>query len=405
MKRRQHTWYAGTNEILQLIVAQAQGSSTAKEKEGRLRTVVLLQVLVMMLQQIGRVVWAGDIEALVEAMCAPREKEVVMWAATTLLGLLDTSDAAVSKRHMRQAGGCRFLEVFSKTLLQSANILAQGSSKQRQKSNTMLVLVCAAMAKQFALCTEYHWGMIDLAFLPALLGVARQPMSELELLRMPVESLVRLCTFLTAYRLAAAEENAMEMANPQMVQLLKLGAVDVITACVRQDDQGMSPWGIGFLHEFVSRILLDVEATTEQIEQLCERALSMRGTLFITVAQHTAVTNDEQTARFKNRHKVMKFEVGTAVLIRGKHMHKLAPGTYKLEDMTCEPLLRNYMTSQLIPLASAPDFDETHVEVLAITRHKNTRGGIRYLEPTSNFGSLDLIQEYWDKISDESRRE
>ncbi|KAJ1937359.1 hypothetical protein GGF37_005240, partial [Kickxella alabastrina] len=209
----------------------------------------------MMLQQIGRVVWAGDIEALVEAMCAPREKEVVMWAATTLLGLLDTSDAAVSKRHMRQAGGCRFLEVFSKTLLQSANILAQGSSKQRQKSNTMLVLVCAAMAKQFALCTEYHWGMIDLAFLPALLGVARQPMSELELLRMPVESLVRLCTFLTAYRLAAAEENAMEMANPQMVQLLKLGAVDVITACVRQDDQGMSPWGIGFLHEFVSRIV------------------------------------------------------------------------------------------------------------------------------------------------------
>ncbi|KAJ1938935.1 hypothetical protein GGF37_004606, partial [Kickxella alabastrina] len=177
-----------------------------------------------------------------------------------------------------------------------------------------------------------------------------------------------------AYRLAAAEENEMEMANPQMVQLLELGAVDVITACVRQDDQGMSPWCIGFLHEFVSRIpnmladhtdkeLLDVEATTEQIEQLRERALSMRGTLFITVAQHTAVTNDKQTARFKNRHKVMEFEVGTAVLIRGKHMHKLAPGTYKLEDMTCEPLLRNYMTSQLIPLASAPDFDETHVEV------------------------------------------
>ncbi|KAI7834604.1 hypothetical protein BX661DRAFT_175151 [Kickxella alabastrina] len=35
----------------------------------------------------------------------------------------------------------------------------------------MLVLV--AMAKQFALRTEYHQWMIDLAFLPALLGVAR----------------------------------------------------------------------------------------------------------------------------------------------------------------------------------------------------------------------------------------
>ncbi|KAJ1937865.1 hypothetical protein GGF37_005035 [Kickxella alabastrina] len=125
----------------------------------------------------------------------------------------------------------------------------------------------------------------------------------------------------------------------------------------------------------------------------------------------------------------MEFEVGAAVLIHGKCMHKLeakhtgpycivaiiAPGIYKLEDMTHEPLPCNYMTSQLIPLASAPDFYETHAEVLAITRHKNTRGGICYLvdwldgnstwEPTSNFDSLDLIQEYWDKISDQSRRE
>ncbi|KAJ1878931.1 hypothetical protein LPJ66_011794 [Kickxella alabastrina] len=80
------------------------------------------------------------------------------------------------------------------------------------------------MAKQFALRTEYHQQMIDLAFLPALLGVARQSVSELELLRMLMESL-----------------------------LLELGVVDVILACVRQDDQGVSPWGIGFLHEFVSR--------------------------------------------------------------------------------------------------------------------------------------------------------
>ncbi|KAJ1884018.1 hypothetical protein LPJ66_010815 [Kickxella alabastrina] len=43
------------------------------------------------------------------------------------------------------------------------------------------------------------------------------------------------------------------MANLQMVQLLELGAVDVITARVRQDDQGVSSWGIEFLHEFVSR--------------------------------------------------------------------------------------------------------------------------------------------------------
>ncbi|KAJ1901887.1 hypothetical protein LPJ66_000444 [Kickxella alabastrina] len=169
----------------------------------------------MMLQQIGRVVWASGIEALVDAM---------------------------------------LLEVLSKELLQSANSSAQGSSKQRQHSDFVLVSVCAAMAKQFALRTEYHRRMIDLAFLPALLGVARQPVSELGLLRMLMESLVRLCTFFMAYRLAAAEENATEVADPQMVQLLELGAVDIIAACVRQDDQGVSSWGIKFLHEFVSRI-------------------------------------------------------------------------------------------------------------------------------------------------------
>ncbi|KAJ1932233.1 hypothetical protein GGF37_007123, partial [Kickxella alabastrina] len=117
------------------------------------------------------------------------------------------------------------------------------------------------MVKQFALRTEYHRRIIDLVFLSALLSVARQSVPELELLRMPVESLVWLCTFLTAYRLAAAEENAMEMANPQMVQLLELGTVDVIPACVCKDDQGMSPWGIGFLHEFVSRSLGKAQLT------------------------------------------------------------------------------------------------------------------------------------------------
>ncbi|KAJ1885863.1 hypothetical protein LPJ66_009916 [Kickxella alabastrina] len=109
------------------------------------------------------------------------------------------------------------------------------------------------MAKQFALRTEYHQRMIDLAFLPALLGVARQSVAELELLRALIESLVRLCTFLTAYRPPAAEENATEVVNPQMVQLLELGVVDVILTCVRQDDQGVSSWAIGVMYEFVSR--------------------------------------------------------------------------------------------------------------------------------------------------------
>ncbi|KAJ1945134.1 hypothetical protein GGF37_001848 [Kickxella alabastrina] len=107
-------------EMLQLIVVQAQGSSVA-EKEGRLRAVVLLQVLVMTPQRVGRVVWASGIEALVDAMRTPRENEVATWAAATLLRLLGTSDTAVSKRHMRQAAGCGFLEALSEALLQSAS--------------------------------------------------------------------------------------------------------------------------------------------------------------------------------------------------------------------------------------------------------------------------------------------
>ncbi|KAJ1886073.1 hypothetical protein LPJ66_009810, partial [Kickxella alabastrina] len=203
-------------------------------------------VLVMTPQRVSKVVWAGGIEALVNAMCMLREKEVAMWAAIMLLGLLDTSDAAVSKRHMRRAAGCRLLEVLNEALPKSASGSARGSSKQ------------------LALRTEYHQRMIDLAFLPALLGVARQSVSELELLRMLTESLVRLCTFLMVYRLAA-EENGTEVANPQMVQLLELGVVDVITARVHQDDQGMSSWGIEFLHEFMSRSVSNETAIFKRV--------------------------------------------------------------------------------------------------------------------------------------------
>ncbi|KAJ1896895.1 hypothetical protein LPJ66_003711 [Kickxella alabastrina] len=111
------------------------------------------------------------------------------------------------------------------------------------------------MEKQFALRTEYHWWMIDLGFLPALLGGARQSVSELKPLCALMESLVWPCAFLTAYRPPEAEENATEVANLQMVRLLELGAVNIIAACVRQDDQGMSSWGVEFLHD-VSKVQL-----------------------------------------------------------------------------------------------------------------------------------------------------
>ncbi|KAJ1888742.1 hypothetical protein LPJ66_008412 [Kickxella alabastrina] len=101
------------------------------------------------------------------------------------------------------------------------------------------------MAKQFVLRTEYHRRIIDLVFLPALLSVACQSVSELRLLHMLMESLMWLYTFLTAYRPPAAEENATEVANLQMVQLLELAAVDIITMCICQDNQGVSSLGIG----------------------------------------------------------------------------------------------------------------------------------------------------------------
>ncbi|KAJ1942454.1 hypothetical protein GGF37_003108, partial [Kickxella alabastrina] len=129
------------------------------------------------------------------------------------------------------------------------------------------------MAKQFALRTEYHQWMIDLAFLPALLGVARQSMAEAQAFAHADGEPHAAIHFSIAYRPPAAEENATEVANPQMVQLLELGAVDVITACVRQNDQGMSPWGIGFLHDFVSRSVGKTQLTGSPglVRWLCRR--------------------------------------------------------------------------------------------------------------------------------------
>ncbi|KAJ1943148.1 hypothetical protein GGF37_002778 [Kickxella alabastrina] len=133
-------------EMLQLIVAQAQGSSATKE-EGRLRAVVLLQVLVMMPQRVGRVVQDSG-----------------------------TCDGQPAAGFLSTTGECSI----------------------------------------WRLCL--HCSVSHATYLPP-----------------------------------AAEENATEVANLQMVQLLELGVVNAILAWVLQDDQGVSLWGIGFLHEFVSQ--------------------------------------------------------------------------------------------------------------------------------------------------------
>ncbi|KAJ2161039.1 hypothetical protein GGF46_001786 [Coemansia sp. RSA 552] len=225
--------------MLALIIKTASDKSDA---EKRLRAVTLLQALAQSAPRLRRIARAGGVEALVGCMWEEGEKELVLRAAATLMEFIGHQDSAVANKYRKKAARCGALRVVYRVLR-----AADPDESDGRRSDGVIVTVCAGIAKLYALRTAFHEEMIDLGYLPALLGVAKHAVADLELTRATMESIVRLCTYLSTYRGNSDEP------CPQMVAMLDMGAVDVIGACIRQDDQGVSSWGIGLLHEFVSR--------------------------------------------------------------------------------------------------------------------------------------------------------
>ncbi|KAJ2178373.1 hypothetical protein GGF45_002882, partial [Coemansia sp. RSA 551] len=188
----------------------------------------LLQALAQSAGRQRRLARAGAIEALVTCVGA-RDKELVLRAASALAEFVGHEDGAAAARFRQRAA--------------AAGILSVVASVLERDTDAVVVTVNANIARVYAQRTQFHGEMVRRGYLAALLRVARRAGADVELQRVVMESMVRLCTYL-----GGADTGTM-----QLEKLLQGGAADVVAACVRRDDQGVASWGIGLLHEFVSR--------------------------------------------------------------------------------------------------------------------------------------------------------
>ncbi|KAJ2347970.1 hypothetical protein GGH91_001599, partial [Coemansia sp. RSA 2671] len=259
-------------EMLKLIIKTIKDST---DGDMRLRATTLIWQLARgSTRRKLRIAKAGGLAVLVNDMHDSADHEQALRSGCALMEFLNTQDAKLAKRFRRKAANCGLLEVVSDILdlIGSEEKPVAAHSSDQPAPDTMdlsLLGICYNITKIYALRSAFHKQMVDLGFLPALLQVAKSSLASLEYMRVAMESIVRLCTFLSSYKSA----DASYAINPRMTELLDLGAVDVIAACIRQDDQGVSSWGIGLLHEFVSRGVgkQQLAASPRIVQWLCRK--------------------------------------------------------------------------------------------------------------------------------------
>ncbi|KAJ2479168.1 hypothetical protein IWW47_006046, partial [Coemansia sp. RSA 2052] len=256
-------------EMLALIVKAASDDT---DSEMRLRAITLIrQVAQTTSRRRAKLIRAGAIDALVGGLHERDDHELALRSGCALMEILNVRDTKLAKRYRRKAASCGLLEVVYDILesLSKEKVVPDSSLPTEDLQDSALLGVCCNITKVYALRSAFHKQMVDLGYLPVLLCLAKNSIASLEFMRVGMESIVRLCTYLSAYR--SADSNY--AINPRMTQLLDLGAVDVIAACIRQDDQGVSSWGIGLLHEFVSRGVgkQQLAASPRIVQWLCRK--------------------------------------------------------------------------------------------------------------------------------------
>ncbi|KAJ2706254.1 hypothetical protein FB645_001770 [Coemansia sp. IMI 203386] len=249
---------ATRGEILPLVVKQARRG----HNDARVRATVLVQVLAQTPGRAKKLARAGILPVLAAGMRQTECKELAVRSAATLADMLGGDSGRAMRRLAARSG---VLDAVAAVLERAA-----AAAAERQRSDAVVVAVGVMLSRVYALHTEYHQQMVTLGLLPALLGVARQAGADVELLRACMESIVRLCTYLSAGHGADAEQH--------MSALVRLGAADVVGACVRHDDQGVASWGIGLLHEFASRGAgkQQLAARPALVRALCRRLSTAR---------------------------------------------------------------------------------------------------------------------------------
>ncbi|KAJ1753496.1 translation machinery-associated protein 20 [Coemansia sp. RSA 1821] len=232
---------AARGRVLALAVKAAQDG----EGVGQLQAVQLLRALAQAQTRHGRLERAGAVAALVQCMKSS-DKAVVLEATATLKDMAGPSEAKRIRKRGKEAG---VLEAIAEVLTETQDAAVAAGS--------------AALARIYAQHSQFHGAMVRAGMLKALLRTARRSSADVEVQRVVLESLVRLSTSLGA---------------SELEQLLANGAGAVVAASIRYDDQSVASWGVGLLHELVSRGVgvLQLASSPGLVRWLCRRLSTVK---------------------------------------------------------------------------------------------------------------------------------
>ncbi|KAJ2615438.1 hypothetical protein H4S08_001242 [Coemansia sp. RSA 1365] len=234
--------------MLRIIITAASDASDEIQRRQAARVLFMLAQAPWRLMRIAQ---HGGLEALIVCL-GTNDREIARGAATALAEFVGPADADAARENMQAAA--------DRGLLQALQTQLQAGAIGRADATTLAV--CVGMARQYAQRARFGVQMGALGLAGALLGVARRALADAELLQAAMEGVVRLCT--------CAEATGRVQ---QMEQLVEQGAVDVVVGCVMQADRNAASWGIGLLHELVSRGVgkTALARRTGLVRRLCRR--------------------------------------------------------------------------------------------------------------------------------------
>ncbi|KAJ2083775.1 hypothetical protein H4R24_000546 [Coemansia sp. RSA 988] len=234
--------------MLKLIITAAGDVTDAVQRR---QAAGVLFMLARAPSRLERIMQHGGIETLVACLEAD-DRGISRGAATALAEFVGIADEDVARQNMLIAADRGLLRALQKQLQAGA----------AGEADPATVAVCAGIARQYAQRARYSVQMGELGLAGALLGVARRALADAELLQAAMEGVVRLCTRTEATGRVQ-----------QMEQLVEQGAVDVVAGCVMQPGRNAASWGIGLLHELVSRGVgkAALAQRTGLVRRLCQR--------------------------------------------------------------------------------------------------------------------------------------
>ncbi|KAJ1920138.1 hypothetical protein H4219_001511 [Mycoemilia scoparia] len=206
--------------------------SPKTNKRDRMKGIVILKYLTEDPYYRSRLVDYGAIRVLIQATDMKESDEMKCYALSAILDLITPYEDR-SYHNFKEIAAKKGLLEYLQLIIATPDC------------PTSLLNIAIIVSQQYSLEGKYHKSMIDLGYMPAILRATIDHMPNVSMVRYSMETLVRLCThFSNAYSDRPIKE---------LIELYEIGVINLMQACIRSDDPGVASWGIGLLHEFVSR--------------------------------------------------------------------------------------------------------------------------------------------------------